>query len=270
MARRAQSLPQDRVPGMSMSIKTAISRQWQRLRPGVPLNLESPRLYSERIQWLKLYDERRNQAQWCDKVKARDKVAAMGLADLVVPLADGYPRVCKNNHDSGYPLLCNDERECRRAVAELKRKPSDYGANKGEWGYAGIARKVYCEQALPNPLDCKFHMVCGEVRMIQMATGGTGKVRYCLLYLPDGTPIPHRLSMREQWVPAPPPMPDWVSSLLPIAERMSSGYRYVRVDLLHAAGKPWFGEMTFWPMSGFCDPANDAYFGDLIVWETQT
>ena len=245
----------------------AINQQWRRHRPGVQMNLESPRLYSERVQWLKLHDERRDQGEWCDKLKARSKVAALGFGDLLVPLADKAPCLCKNNHDSGYPVICRTEEERRRAVARLKQKHRAYGVNKGEWGYAGIKPQVYCERLLEDPIDCKFHMVQGELRMIQLATGGASGTRYCLMYLPDGTPISQRLSMREHWVPQPPMLPDWVAGLRWIADALATGYRYVRVDLLYAQKRPWFGEMTFWPMSGYCDPANDAYFGDLIEWQ---
>jgi hypothetical protein len=247
----------------------AVNRQWRLRRPGVALNLDEPRLYSERIQWLKLYDERRDQNEWCDKLLAREKIRKLGLGDLLVPLATGYPRVCKTSHDSGSVILCNNENEHEQAIQSLGAKMRPYGANKGEWGYAHLRPRIYCERALPDPLDCKFHMVNGAVRMIQLGVNGLDvRNRLDSLYDANGVPILRQFGHRAVTVLDPAPPPGWISDLRMIAERLSVEYRYVRVDLLRAENRNWFGEMTFWPMSGYCNPENDAYFGDLIAWES--
>ena len=52
-----------------------------------------------------------------------------------------------------------------------------------------------------------------------------------------------------------------------IASRLSQGIPFVRVDLYQSGERVFFGEMTFYPQSGFDKnylPETDLYFGDLI------
>ena len=39
--------------------------------------------------------------------------------------------------------------------------------------------------------------------------------------------------------------------MLKVAEILSSGFPFVRVDLYYINGKVYFGEMTFYPWSGY-------------------
>ena len=52
-----------------------------------------------------------------------------------------------------------------------------------------------------------------------------------------------------------------------IAETLSIGMPFVRVDLYECSGKVYFGELTFFSDSGFDKdilPTTDEYFGKLI------
>ena len=52
-----------------------------------------------------------------------------------------------------------------------------------------------------------------------------------------------------------------------IAADLSAGWPFVRVDLYESNGQIYFGEMTFFPDSGFDEnllAETDAYFGSLI------
>lgn len=52
-----------------------------------------------------------------------------------------------------------------------------------------------------------------------------------------------------------------------IAEKLSMGFPMVRVDLYNINGKIYFGELTFFPNSGYDPnrlPEADLYFGNLI------
>ena len=39
--------------------------------------------------------------------------------------------------------------------------------------------------------------------------------------------------------------------MLKVAEKLSEGFPYVRVDLYDVDGKVYFGELTFYPWSGY-------------------
>lgn len=64
------------------------------------------------------------------------------------------------------------------------------------------------------------------------------------------------------------PKPDCIDEMFAIAEKLSAAIPYVRVDLYCIDGQIYFGELTFYPDSGF--DANllaetDKYFGNLLV-----
>ena len=57
----------------------------------------------------------------------------------------------------------------------------------------------------------------------------------------DYLPIEHQL-----------PKPQNYEKMVEIAEKLSSGFSHVRVDLYNVNGKIYFGEMTFTTSSGYC------------------
>lgn len=64
------------------------------------------------------------------------------------------------------------------------------------------------------------------------------------------------------------PKPDCIDEMFTIAGKLSKGIPYVRVDLYYIDGLIYFGEMTFYPDSGF--DANllkesDTYWGEMLV-----
>ena len=65
------------------------------------------------------------------------------------------------------------------------------------------------------------------------------------------------------------PKPDNMDKMFEIAESLSKkvGAPYVRIDLYNSNGQIYFGEITFFPDSGFDAnrlPEMDMYFGELI------
>ena len=58
-----------------------------------------------------------------------------------------------------------------------------------------------------------------------------------------------------------------MDKMFEIAAKLSVGYPYVRVDLYNISGKIYFGEMTFFPASGYDVnrlPEADLHFGNMI------
>ena len=64
------------------------------------------------------------------------------------------------------------------------------------------------------------------------------------------------------------PKPDCIDEMFAIAETLSKGIPYVRVDLYCIDGLVYFGEMTFYPDSGFdvnLLKESDAHWGEMLV-----
>lgn len=63
------------------------------------------------------------------------------------------------------------------------------------------------------------------------------------------------------------PKPDCIDEMFALAEQLSGGIPYVRVDLYCIDGLVYFGEMTFFPDSGLDAnvlPESDAHWGDML------
>lgn len=64
------------------------------------------------------------------------------------------------------------------------------------------------------------------------------------------------------------PKPDRIDEMFVIAEKLSKGIPYVRVDLYCIDGLIYFGEMTFYPDSGFdvnLLKESDTYWGEMLI-----
>ncbi len=61
-----------------------------------------------------------------------------------------------------------------------------------------------------------------------------------------------------------------MDQMFELAEKLSTGLPYARIDLYYSNDKIYFGEITFFPASGFDTnilPETDLYFGNLINLE---
>ena len=134
---------------------------WQKFRK--PLDLSNPRTYNERLQWLKVYGERRPDIfgdvelarQCADKVRVRDYVARiigpeylvkrLGTYDSLdeVPFSDLPDQfVIRASHDSGSTVIVTDKQTLLanpNSLSRLRfRLHIDYGRLTKEWVYTGV------------------------------------------------------------------------------------------------------------------------------------
>ena len=55
------------------------------------------------------------------------------------------------------------------------------------------------------------------------------------------------------------PRPETLDRMLAVAEQLSADFPYVRVDLYSVEGKVYFGELTFYPWSGYVQYTPDEW-----------
>ena len=61
--------------------------------------------------------------------------------------------------------------------------------------------------------------------------------------------------------------PPFIDDMIALAEKLSKGYKHVRIDLYEANGNIYFGEFTLYNQSGLetgFDDYSDGYLGSLI------
>ncbi|MBR1792381.1 MAG: hypothetical protein IJ764_01895 [Bacteroidales bacterium] len=140
-----------------------------------------------------------------------------------------------------------------------------------EYQYKNVLRRIIAEQFLPpdsgsdSLTDYKFFCFGGKPHYCQVITGRG--FRMCMDFFDQEWN--HQPFQRKNYPFADiePRCPEGFVTMWHLAERLSSGIPFVRVDFYNVNGHIFFGEITFYPASGMCgfDPEEwDYIFGRLI------
>ena len=258
------------------------------LRMGYKLDLKNPKTFSEKLQWLKLYDRRPEYTIMVDKVKAKEYVASKLGEEYIIPTLgvwddpdkidfDSLPNrfVLKCNHNSGTGMyICKDKSKMDVVkVKEGLRKglAEDYFINNREWPYKNVPRRVFAEAYMEDEFgelrDYKFFCFDGEVKAMFIATDrskGDHEVKFdffddCFNHLPFTNGHPN-----AEVTPVKPRLFDDMKAL---SSTLSKGLPQVRIDFYEVGDKIYFGEMTFFHWSGIkqFEPEEwDYKFGEWI------
>lgn len=271
------------------SYPKAITR-WYRRATGRTLNLNDPRTYDEKMQWLKLYDSTPEKGRLSDKYLVRDWVAQRIGAQHLVPLLgvwedadsidfDALPQsfVLKATHGCGWNFVVRDKAELsadgiQRMRATLNHWLSlDYSFIEGlELQYQYCEPRIIAEQYFENRpgdlYDYKFFCFKGKVHCIGLIRGRMGNSEE-MCFDADWNPLPCVYCTHPR-MEQPLPRPAQLSQALRIAETLSADFAHVRVDLYMPDDEHvFFGEMTFTTLSGnshWDPPEYNDIFGDLL------
>lgn len=246
-----------------------------RVKMGYPLNLQEPKSFNEKLQWLKLYNRKSILTTLVDKCTVKDYVASLVGEKYVIPTLGIWDNpdeidweklpsrfVLKTNHGGGScgVVICRDASNFDRLSAIKKLKDSlkqDIYLDYREWPYKNIKKKILAETFLStssisnnNDLnDYKFFCFNGKVEFFKIDFD-----RFCghraNYYNTNG----ELLEMGEE--SCPPDfsrvlqIPENLDEMIEVAEKIANGYPFMRVDLFNVDGKIYFGEITFFPAAG--------------------
>lgn len=260
-------------------------RLYARYRQGRWSNLDEPRTFGEKIQWLKLNYQRPEFHRIVDKFAVREIVAERVGPEILIPLHGVYDDpdeiqvnalpesfVLKPTHGSGWVIACPDRAEfdrpsARRNLRRWMRRDHYYHAR--EKPYRGLPRRIVCETFLRGPdgqvaEDYKIFCFGGKPRFIEVDVGRfTGQCRN--YYDTDWNLVD--LAIHYPNCEQPIERPAKLDEMLKVASRLSEGFPFLRVDLYLVDSRIYFGEMTLYPGNGvttFDPPEYDRIFGDLI------
>jgi hypothetical protein len=265
--------------------RAAIRRQREAYRGyfGRELSLARPRLFSEKMQWRKLFDLDPRFAILSDKVAARDFIAGEIGADYLPPLLaltddpDAVPfdtleppYVLKPTHGSGHVLRVRDGAiDVAAARATMKDWLAySHGAVVDEPAYIHVPRRIIAERMILNrdglpPLERRMFMFGGQVRAIQTVVAEGDALRALAFHDADWRRLPWRGSTEPH--PGPLPRPKCYDTLVALAERLGAGFDHVRVDLYETDDGIYAGELTLYSWSGlmyFTSDEPDRLLGD--------
>ena len=253
-----------------------------------PLDFNNLQTFTEKLQWIKIFDATPIKSYLADKYAVRSWVAEKIGDEYLIPLLgvwddfddinfDELPNqfVLKCNHGSGMNVICRDKEtfDVQRAREKLNAWLAiDFALGSLELHYTRIDRKIIAEKFmtngdLPDLIDYKF--LCFN-----------GKIVYCQ-YLTDRSTNLKLNYFDENWQPtnverSDHPRSDHPEQIPPpknfelmkkLAATLAEGFNFVRVDFYEIEGKVYFGEMTFTPGSGnfyYKSEGTNEYLGSLL------
>ena len=252
-------------------------------RLGVLPDLQAPRGYNDKINWLKIYDQMHEQVICCNKLLVRAYVAQRVGEDCLLRVYQTFRSVedidvrmlperyvLKGNHDSGSVYPVEDSRGLARAKRKLRRHmKSPYGIATGEWACSHIVPCVIAEEYMVGPVvDYKFHCCEGDIRWIQVISErNSGKPRESIRdehYASISLHMDHNM---VHDVRAPSQPANW-EPMKTLVRTLSKPFRYVRVDLYEYRNRAIFGEFTFWPLGGCYKTQDESVFGSMLSFDT--
>lgn len=262
-------------------------RMQYRIKLGRRLNLGEPKRFTEKIQWYKLYHRNPLMGQCVDKYAVREYIKSKGMGGSLTELYGVYGNaseidfsvlpqkfVIKSTDGGGGEniFICRDKSQLdiQQVVQSITGWKNKKNINAGrEWAYTCIKESQYIVEEFlenrENPADSisdyKFFCFSGKP--------------FCIAYDIDRYKGHKRnfydinwnnlniLSDCENFSDICSSKPEGLDEMLKVAEKLSAGFSFVRVDLYHVNGKVYFGELTFYPWSGYVQFAPDEF--DMIL-----
>lgn len=243
-----------------------------KLMMGTKLDLENPKTFNEKLQWLKLHDRNPEYTKMVDKYEAKEYVANIIGKEYIIPTLgvwdkfddidfDALPNefVLKPTHTSGNVFICKDKskidyKKLKKQVNKwLKR---DYYRIHREWPYKNVKPRIIAEKYMEDQTGelvdykvyafngkCDYVMTCvdrakGETKFLYYDKNWNLKKEFSF----DGLKYGQTINV---------PRPKNLDKMFGFAEILSKDIPFVRVDFYEANGNLYFGELTFFPSAGF-------------------
>lgn len=256
-------------------------------KTGRILHLKHPKLYDDKMQWIKLNYRSRLITLCNDKVMVRDYVTAKGYGHLlneVIAIYDNVEEidldllpdafVMKANHGSSWNIICTDkskidwQKELRKMDLWIN---SNYCSVNYEWGYKDIEPRIICEAYLGDeegtpPMDYKFFCFDGVPRVVAVDYDRF-KNHKRNIYDMDWNFMDCRINFmndREHIIEKPKNF-DYMKT---VAIALSADFPHVRVDLYEVDGRVYFSELTFYNGSGMSRLLPKAFEQQMGEWIT--
>lgn len=266
------------------------------------LDLQNPKTFTEKLQWLKLYNRKPEYTTMVDKYAVKEYVAGIIGEQYIIPTLgvwdkpeqidwDSLPDkfVLKTTHGGGGGgvVICRDKATFDRqaAISRLKQSlASDIYRGLREWPYKNVPKRIIAEKFMapvkasaPKDLpDYKFFCFNGEPRYCQVIRDRHSKETIDF-YDMDWThqefvglnPVARNgLNPIIRNGLTPVARPENLEEMAEICRKLAKDEPFVRVDLYVIDNKKYFGELTFYPASGmgvFTPEEWNGRLGDLLT-----
>lgn len=236
-------------------------------------NFKRPKRFTEKLQLYKMKYRNPVMPQCVNKYEVRKYIESKGLSVILNNLYGVYDSfdeidfinlpdkfvIKSTTGGGGFNVIvvtdkntCNWEKVGLKINAWLQHKNGNVNPGR-EWAYSGMGKtRIIIEKYLENSeeeglVDYKFFCFNGEPKCIQVDTGrfdGHHQNYYDMQWQSLGVHCTYPEGK-------PQPMPQNFDEMKNVAAHLSAEFPFVRVDLYSVNGKVYFGELTFYPSSGY-------------------
>ena len=254
---------------------------------GYSLNLDNPRTFNEKLNWLKLHDRKPEYTRMVDKYAVREYIKEKLGEEYLIPLVggpwnrpeeidfDALPEqfVLKPTHDSGMLVFCRDKSKLDIPAAKAKlakslKREFYYGGR--EWPYKNVPPRIIAEKYMedsssPNLPVYKIFCFSGEPRIIQTIQNDKTPQESIDYFDTDWKLLDLRQSFPNSAVPMA--RPEKLEEMLSLARKLTAGVAFLRADFYSINGRVYFSELTFYTDGGmgpFYPPEWDKTLGTWI------
>lgn len=250
-----------------------------RLKLGRRLDLRHPKRFTEKLQWLKLYDRKPLYTKIVDKSEVKQYVARIIGEEYIIPTLgvwnrpedidwDSLPNrfILKTTHGGGGSgvVVCNDKAQFNKleATKTLRKalKQNIYSALR-EWPYKSVPHRIIAEQLLEKDPkyndvpDYKFYCFNGEPKVMIVATNRFSNHNFNY-YDMEFNKL-DIISIVGNKANVDFEKPSHFDEMKSVATKLCKGFPHIRVDLYYSNNRVYFGELTFYDASGFDNMSSD-------------
>lgn len=242
-----------------------------KIKLGRKLNLKNPKRFTEKLQWYKLNYRDPLLTIGADKYRVREYIESKGLGDILNKLYVVYTSpedinleelpekfVLKTNNGSGTNYFCEDKKNFE--IDKVKNEISEwfnrdvFSAGR-EWSYKNITPTIIVEEFLEET-NSSFEGI-NDYKILCF----NGVPKYIIFDVDRYTD--HKRNIYDlEWnllnvstdkknINRKIEKPDGLDQLIDIAKILSEDFPFVRVDLYLINNKVYFGELTFYPWTGY-------------------
>lgn len=250
-------------------------------------NLNNPKSFNEKLQWLKLNDHKPEYVNMVDKYAVKKYVERIIGKEFIIPTIGVWNRfddinfedlpnqfVLKCTHDSGGLVICRDKESFNIKAAREKINKclnNNYYYSGREWPYKNVKPRIIAEKLLINSTsanssltDYKIHCFNGRPCLILVCKNRFTQLTedfydfdWKMLHISRPN-VKHGIKEKK---------PAQLRKMKDLASKLSVGIPFSRIDFYIVNGQIYFGEITLYPASGwtqFCPKKTDVELGALI------
>ena len=251
------------------------------------IDFDNPKTFNEKIQWLKLNYRNEEYTKLVDKYRVKQYITKLIGEEYVIPTLGVWNNVddidfkslpekfvLKCNNDSGGIVICKNKKDFDEVKAKsfLKERLKNNGYWYGrEWPYKNvkpcIIAEKYMEDSISKDLkDYKFFCFNGSMEFFDIDIDRFIEHR-SNYYDRNGNFLPFGKTYCPPDYTKKIEMPKNLDKMIELAETISHNTVLSRIDFYEIDGQVYFGEITFYPGSGFSpftDEKWDYKLGDMI------